>query len=170
MHELRDCFHPLTQGVLLAQRGLGRRLGRWLGPRLGWRLWRRRLRLGRMWLRVGRLRVVWQVSLPCSPPDSSCAAAQSAPTKTLKVATVSRIDQTRVPDAHWPQGLYRHLWTTLCAAATASLSSLISGQHESRMQACAGPSNHDAAIRMPFGAGAALPQDLDRSKPIASIL
>ena len=126
--------------------------------------------MGWLRLRVGRLRVVWQVSLSCYPPDGSCAAAQSAPTKILEVATVSRIDQTRVPDAHWPQGRYRHLWATLRAAATASLSSLISGQHESRMQACAGPSNHDAAIRMPSGAGAALPQDLDRSEPIASIL
>ena len=83
--------------------------------------------MGRMWLRVGRLRVVWQVSLPCSSPDGSCAAAQSSPTKTLEVATAGRIDQKRVPAAHWPQGRYRHLWASLCAAATASLSSLISG-------------------------------------------
>lgn len=58
--------------------------------------------MGRLWLRVGRLRVGRQVNLPCSPPNGSCGAAQSAPTKTLEVATVSRIDQTRVPGAHWP--------------------------------------------------------------------
>ena len=83
--------------------------------------------MGRMRLRVGRLRVVWQVSLPCSAPDGSCAAAQSALTQTLEVAAVSRIDQTRVPGAHWPQGRYRHFRATLCAAATASLSSPIIG-------------------------------------------